>query len=148
MSIDLIALWHSRARPTPTDKDFNVQLGCHFEEIAEQLECMEGYDEDSGRVIFDAYEAVKTLADLLKAGEIHCEILSGYRNDFLDSLGDQIVTATGVAHCAKMNVTEAVRRINTSNWSKYDNDGKPIFDQNGKITKGPNYAPPDLEGLY
>lgn len=148
MSIDLISLWHSRARPTPTDKDFNVQLGCHFEELAEMMECLLGYDEPADTRMFDAYERIKMLADDLKAGELHYQIIPEHRKDFLDSIGDQIVTATGVGHCAKMNVTEAVRRINSSNFSKYDTDGKPIFDKNGKVSKGPNYAPPDLEGLY
>jgi hypothetical protein len=27
-------------------------------------------------------------------------------------------------------------------------DGQPVFDENGKIKKGPTYAPPDLTGLY
>lgn len=37
MSIESIELWHKRARPEPTDKDFNVQLGCHLEEVVEML---------------------------------------------------------------------------------------------------------------
>jgi len=41
-----------------------------------------------------------------------------------------------------------VRRVNHSNWSKFDTDGKPLYDKNGKVLKGPNYAPPDLGGLY
>jgi hypothetical protein len=47
-----------------------------------------------------------------------------------------------------MNIVEAINRVNSSNWSKYNADGKPIFNEHGKIAKGPNYAPPDLEGLY
>jgi hypothetical protein len=76
------------------------------------------------------------------------ELTVAYRGDFLDSVADQIVTAAGAGHCAGMQVTEAVRRVNSSNWSKYDTNGKPIFDENGKIAKGPNYEPPNLEGLY
>jgi len=40
MSVDSIEMWHKRARPNPTDKDFNVQLGCHFEEIVEMLDAL------------------------------------------------------------------------------------------------------------
>ena len=148
MSIDLITLWHQRARPSPSFKNFNVQLGCHFEEIVEMIQCLEGADEASGRRLFDAYEAMVVLANELKAGEIQCEVPTEFRRDMLDSIADQIVTGVGVAHCAKMNITEATRRVNTSNWSKYDHEGKPIFDKNGKITKGPNYQPVDLTGLY
>jgi hypothetical protein len=70
------------------------------------------------------------------------------RRELLDSLADQIVTAVGVGHCANMNVPEAVLRVNKSNWSKYDQDGQPIFKPNGKIDKGPNYVEPDLSGLF
>jgi hypothetical protein len=84
------------------------------------------------------------LSDALKAGG---DIYVNNREEFLDSIADQIVTGVGVGHCAKMQVAEAVRRVNTSNWSKFDNDGNPIFNENGKISKGPNYTPPDLTGL-
>jgi hypothetical protein len=47
-----------------------------------------------------------------------------------------------------MQATEAVRRVNQSNWSKFDKDGQPIRDKDGKIAKGPDYKQPDLEGLY
>jgi hypothetical protein len=47
-----------------------------------------------------------------------------------------------------MNAAVAVTRVNASNWSKFDVNGTPFFDQNGKILKGPNYHAPDLEGLY
>jgi hypothetical protein len=45
-----------------------------------------------------------------------------------------------------MNVTEAVRRVNDSNWSKFKN-GEPIRDMHGKITQADSYVPPNLEGL-
>jgi hypothetical protein len=66
----------------------------------------------------------------------------------LDSAADQIVTSVGVGHCAHTNIVKAVDVVNGSNWSKFDKDGQPIFDQNGKILKGPDYKAPDLEGLY
>ena len=148
MSIDLINLWHERARPRPTERDLDVQVGCHFEEVAEMLETLTSVYRDGDVLLMNAHEAVKALADALKAGHMKLTVLMADREDLLDSLADQIVTATGVGHCAGMGVTEAVRRVNTSNWTKYDSDGQPIRDKNGKIAKGPKYAPPNLEGLY
>ena len=55
---------------------------------------------------------------------------------------------SGVAHCVGLNISEGVRRVNISNWSKFDSDGQPLRHQNGKIAKGPDYKEPDLEGLY
>ena len=146
MSVDLIDLWHQRARPKPTDRDFQTQLGCHFEEVAEMLDALIGVDDMSEYALMRAKSRIQVLAEGLKQGEFKLRITE--RKDFLDSIADQVVTGVGVGHCTGMKTTEAVRRVNTSNWSKYDHEGKPIFDQNGKITKGPNYEAPDLNGLY
>lgn len=148
MSLDLIKMWHERARPAVNNKAFNVQLGCHFEEIWEMLHCIRGLDESTNKRLDEVFDSVDKLATGLKSGEYWCEVADKRRRAFLDAIADQIVTGVGVAHCAKMNVTEAVRRVNASNWSKFDQDGKPYTDANGKVSKGPNYAPPNLEGLY
>ena len=147
MSIDNMKTWHERARPNPTDKDFNVQLGCHLEEFVEMITALCGHDDRADEALGHLYLAASMLADNLKAGELHVSIPYNERRDFLDSLADQIVTATGVGHCAKMDITEACRRVNTSNWSKLV-DGHPQFDKNGKIAKPPTYQPPNLDGLY
>jgi len=149
MSVDSIELWHKRARPNPTDKDFNVQLGCHFEEIAEQVRELTFVTDTHSPLPGEKtmlHAALVMFADMLKTGETSALIKD--RKEFLDSLADQIVTATGVGHCAGMKTAEACVRVNSSNWSKYDVNGQPLFDANGKITKGPNYHKPDLEGLY
>jgi hypothetical protein len=141
MCLDLIEIWHQRARPNPTATNLGVQLGCHAEEFVEMLQTLE-----PTIAVTDAIKAVNHLAGLWKDGT-HFPMITD-RKEFLDSLADQIVTAVGVGHCANMRTVEACRRVNTSNWSKYDSDGHPIFKPNGKIDKGPNYAEPDLEGLY
>lgn len=85
------------------------------------------------------------VARMLKSGEMNAHVIN--RKEFLDSLADQIVTAAGVGHCAGMDVPGAVEVVDHSNWSKFV-DGEPVFDNNGKITKGPDYFKPDLEGFY
>jgi predicted HAD superfamily Cof-like phosphohydrolase len=148
MSIDMIGMWHKRARPSPSSDHLNVQTGCHFEEVMEMVAVMTG-DDDYSRAVLDRLHTALTIVSIgMKHGTIRFHIDPEDRKEFLDSLADQIVTATGVGHCAKMNIVEAVRRVNSSNWSKYDTDGKPIFNEHGKITKGPNYKPPQLDGLY
>lgn len=143
MMIDPIEMWHRRARPEPTAAKFNVQLGCHFEEIAEMMDSMMCSDQPEW---LQLKRDITLMANRLKSGAVTTEVL--FRKDFLDSIADQIVTGVGTGYCAGMQVTEAVRRVNTSNWSKYDTDGNPIFSPQGKIMKGPDYKEPDLEGLY
>lgn len=145
MSIDLIKLWHERARPRPGEREFNTQLGCHFEEVAEMVATLECSTDDAEFDIDGLLYALQALATRLKTGEVSARITD--RKAFLDAICDQIVTGVGAAHCTGMGITEAVRRVNTSNWSKIV-DGEFVRDANGKITKGPNYEPPNLEGLY
>jgi hypothetical protein len=70
------------------------------------------------------------------------------REAVLDSIADQIVTATGVGVAANMDVMEAVKRVSDSNDSKRLSDGTFQRDETGKITKPAHYVAPDLTGLY
>lgn len=144
MSTEAIELWHKRARPEPTAADFNVQLGCHLEEIVEMMDTLDLLD-DLG-AWREAQEVMLMLADWLKQGIVSAQIKD--RKEFLDSIADQVVTGIGAAYCAGMKGAAACDRVNTSNWSKFDENGQPIRDANGKIKKGPNYQPPVLDGLY
>lgn len=145
MSIETIELWHKRARPTVTDRDFQVQLGCHFEEVVEMLESLSGVGESADALVNTGVNVLTLLANNLKNGQIKVRINS--RRGFLDSVADQVVTGVGVAHCAEMNGSEAIKRIDSSNWSKFV-DGHPVFDTNGKIAKPTTYQPPNLDGLF
>lgn len=44
-------------------------------------------------------------------------------------------------------VEAGLREVHSSNMSKLGDDGKPIFREDGKVLKGPNFAPPDLEAI-
>ena len=43
---------------------------------------------------------------------------------------------------------EALDRVHKSNLSKLDEEGNPIYREDGKVLKGPNYKPPNLEDLF
>ena len=139
----MITLWHKRARPHPTEVDADVQIGCHLEEVVEMLDAMEGAGPLTRNRIAVARQALAMLADGLKSKSYEVEIIK--RKEVLDSLCDQVVTSVGVAHCLGMDIDKGLDIVNTSNWSKFDENGNPIFDANGKIKKGPRYTPPHLD---
>lgn len=143
-TLNWINEWHARACPTPDQRALDVQLGCHIEEFVEMLATLAINGEPVSNS--SAFAKLKKLADMLKAGDVSATILD--RKELLDSLADQVVTAVGVGYRAKMDVPRACLAVDTSNWSKFDASGHPVFDINGKIGKGLNYAPPTLEGLY
>lgn len=147
MSIDQIELWHKRARPNPTEENLSVQFGCHIEEFVEGIDAVSFEIPENSTVDFSQMmDALDALANGLKNGTITMQIDD--RKEFLDSIADQIVTGVGCGHCAGMKTTQAVAAVNSSNWSKFDKNGQPIFNEHGKIAKGPDYAPPNLEGMY
>ena len=151
MSIESIRQWHKLARPVPTNRDFDVQLGCHLEEIAEMIDTLEFSRTYNPHTVHgrgtDLYIQLVKWADALKDGGYFAHIND--RKEFLDSIADQVVTAVGAAYCANMDPEAGVREVNTSNWTKVDiNTENFIRDDNGKIMKPPGYKSPNLEGLY
>lgn len=130
------AQWFVEAVRAPNDDNRIVQLGVHFEEVAEMLESM-GTPEIN--LIASGFHE---FADVFKRKE--CGNLVIDRKALLDALADQIVTATGVAHMFGLDIVGALNEVNRSNYSKFV-DGKAVFNENGKIAKGPNYSKPVLD---
>lgn len=134
--------WFQQARPRPTQKDIMVQTGVHFEEIGEMLEEMQGQCPSSIRLLREARVAINKLASALKSNSIKYMVKSDLA--FLDSLADQYVAGVGVGHAFGYDMPEAYDEVNRSNWSKFDEQGNPVFQANGKIAKHQNYTPPNL----
>lgn len=67
--------------------------------------------------------------------------------ELLKELADLVYVTYGYAATFGWDLDEAVRRVHASNMSKLGEDGKPIFREDGKVMKGPNYEAPDLKDL-
>jgi len=69
------------------------------------------------------------------------------KNDLLevaDALTDLLYVTYGAGHAFGINLDECFNEVQNSNMSKLGNDGKPIYNDAGKVMKGPNYFKPDL----
>mgnify|MGYP001457355493 FL=1 len=64
-----------------------------------------------------------------------------------DALTDILYVTYGAGHAFGINLDKCFEEVQNSNMSKLDNNGKPIYNDNGKVMKGPNYFKPDL-GKY
>lgn len=132
--------WFEVAKPEPTDKDKLVQIGCHFEEVCEHLEAMGCETGELGAMAYELKTYTKEQPD-----SVISKKLNEFNNlDLLDALADQIVTAVGVAYMMGFDIIGALKEVNASNWSKFEN-GKAVTDENGKIIKGSGYFKPELE---
>lgn len=65
----------------------------------------------------------------------------------LKELSDLVYVCFQFAASQDWDLDEAMRRVHRSNMSKLGEDGKPIYREDGKILKGPNYQPPNLKDL-
>ena len=64
-----------------------------------------------------------------------------------DALTDILYVTYGMAHSFGIDIDECFRAVHVSNMSKLDEDGKPIYRDDGKVLKGPNYRPPNLKEI-
>ena len=61
-----------------------------------------------------------------------------------DALTDILYVSYGAGHAFGINLDKCFEEVQNSNMSKLDENGKPIYNEQGKVMKGPNYFKPDL----
>ena len=61
-----------------------------------------------------------------------------------DALTDILYVTYGAGHAFGINLDRCFDEVQNSNMSKLGSDGKPIYNDKGKVMKGPNYFKPDL----
>jgi predicted HAD superfamily Cof-like phosphohydrolase len=69
--------------------------------------------------------------------------------EIADALGDMmyILCGTILSHGLQHKIEEVFEEIQKSNMSKLGSDGKPIYREDGKVMKGPNYFKPDIKNI-
>lgn len=135
--------WFKEAKPNPDGAALGVQMGVHFEEVTELLDVVMGGNSVAALNVLNALNELKTLADHMKANPELYTVAEDDRQEALDALADQVVTATGSAYMLGFDFIGAMDEVNRSNYSKFV-DGKAVLTEQGKIAKGPDYTKPDL----
>jgi len=67
---------------------------------------------------------------------------------FTKELADLLYVTYGMAVTFGLPLDEVFERVHRSNMSKLDDNGKPIYREDGKVLKGPNYEKPNLDDLF
>tara|TARA_B100000029_G_scaffold434696_1_gene448263 strand:- start:82 stop:450 length:369 start_codon:yes stop_codon:yes gene_type:complete len=90
---------------------------------------------------------VKLRFDLLKEELEELEEAINNRDivEVADALTDILYVAYGAGHSFGINLDKCFAEVQRSNMSKLGADGKPIYNENGKVMKGPNYIKPNLK---
>lgn len=125
----------------------STQLACHLEELREQVELLRASQDGAAEVLSRVVRDLEYLAEAGKDGRVIYHIPTHLRTEFLKELCDGKVTTDGVAYLLGADMDEADKRVIDANWSKFDENGKAIFDEGGKIKKSKFYKKADLKGL-
>ena len=85
------------------------------------------------------YELIKEEFDEFKKALKNKDIL-----EVADALTDILYVTYGAGHAFGINLDKCFEEVQQSNMSKLDEKDKPIYNESGKVMKGPNYFKPDL----
>lgn len=134
--------WFEACYPQKDARLIELQLGVMLEEVTEVL-----------KALGLPHHQLEETADHLKDSRYTAFIEHQFSNpeirtEVLDGLCDINVTTVAVGYAADMKHIEGLIEVNKSNFSKFDKEGKPIFDPiTGKVAKGEQYTKPDLHRL-
>ena len=83
-------------------------------------------------------EELEELKDAIKKKDL---------KETVDALTDILYVVYGAGHAFGVNLDKCFEEVQNSNMSKLDENGKPIYNESGKVMKGPNYFKPNLKKI-
>ena len=95
---------------------------------------------------FPDHKIVSLRYDLIREelDELKDAISNKDLKEVADALTDILYVTYGAGHAFGINLDKCFEEVQNSNMSKLGEDGKPIYNDKGKVMKGPNYFKPDL----
>ena len=95
---------------------------------------------------FPSERITKLRTDLIEEelSELQIAIKNKNIKEVADALTDILYVTYGAGHSFGINLDDCFNEVQKSNMSKLGSDGKPIYNESGKVMKGPNYFKPDL----
>ena len=97
------------------------------------------WDMQVGLIVEESREFLEAADEVFKAPESKEE-----RENLVKELSDLVFVCYQFAAAFNIDLDRAMSLVYQSNMSKLDEHGKPIYREDGKVLKGPNYQPPDL----
>ena len=116
----------------------------NFESVRKFMETFG--QEIRGKAGFPNNEIVSLRQDLIEEelSELKEAIANKDIKEVADALTDILYVTYGAGHAFGINLDKCFDEVQNSNMSKLDESGKPIYNESGKVMKGPNYFKPDL----
>ena len=94
-------------------------------------------------------DTVKLRLDLIKEElrELETAVNENDIIEIADALTDILYVTYGAGHAFGIDLDQCFDEVQKSNMSKLNDNGLPIYNENGKVMKGPNYFKPDLKKI-
>ena len=96
---------------------------------------------------FPNEETMQLRYDLIKEelNELEQAMKTKDLKEVADALTDILYVTYGAGYAYGINLDKCFKEVQRANMSKLGNDGKPIYNEKGKVMKGPNYLEPNLK---
>jgi predicted HAD superfamily Cof-like phosphohydrolase len=96
---------------------------------------------------FPDEETMQLRYDLIKEelDELEQAMKTKNLKEIADALTDILYVTYGAGYAYGINLDKCFKEVQRANMSKLGNDGKPIYNEKGKVMKGPNYSEPNLK---
>ena len=96
---------------------------------------------------FPNEETMQLRYDLIKEelNELEQAMKTKDLKEVADALTDILYVTYGAGYAYGINLDKCFKEVQRANMSKLGKDGKPIYNDRGKVMKGPNYLPPNLK---
>ena len=137
-----------KSAPTPqSGAELSLRISLILEEVAEYTEAVGGMTKDSAlqsnNVLARAARKIRGVIDLVKTAPEN-EFDNQNLVEMADALTDINYVVYGAGHVSGLPLDDCMREVHGSNMTKLDLGGMPIYNDDGKVMKGPDYTPPNL----
>lgn len=116
----------------------------NFTEVGKFMETFGQEVQTSPKIPKYATQILRLSLILEEYTELEDAIAEGHMEGIADALTDILYVTYGAGHAFGIDLDKCFEEVQRSNMSKLGADGKPIYRDDGKIMKGPNYSEPDL----
>ena len=99
---------------------------------------------DTGSVYISNYTSDNSITPNTSKTFTYTAIDNNDIKEVADALTDILYVTYGAGHAFGINLDKCFEEVQNSNMSKLGEDGKPIYNESGKVMKGPKYFKPDL----
>ena len=116
----------------------------NFTEVGKFMETFGQEVQTSPKIPKYATQMLRLSLILEEYTELEDAVAEGHMEGIADALTDILYVTYGAGHAFGIDLDKCFEEVQRSNMSKLGADGKPIYRDDGKIMKGPNYSEPDL----